>query len=209
MRRRTAALALLVALLFPSPPGTAGEEGEKWEKDGSKGGVTVYTRPVEGSEIKEIKGIATVDTSTDRVWEHLVTDKTFLKTMPDVVKSKKIEDCGDTCVYYYQVLHHPPIKDRHYVLKIEWQIKEKDGQKSYRRWWRVSKDVAPPASGPLLVEKMDGAWNLTPKEGGKKTLIVYRNHIEMGGKVPVAILNPAAVSNAYGFLKNLKAAFKK
>jgi hypothetical protein len=207
-RTRILSLILAGALLLPVLA-AAGEK--KWEKDGTKAGVTVYKRVVEGSDVREVKGVAVINTSTDKVWDHLVTSKTFVKTMPDIIKSKKIGDCGENCGYWYQVLNHPPIKKRHYVLKVQWTIKEnEDGTKSYRRWWKVTTKVKPPEGGDmLLVKKVSGAWNLVPREGGKKTRITYRNHIEMGGKVPLALVNSGAVSNAYKFLKNLKAVFKK
>jgi hypothetical protein len=205
-RNRVLRVVLVAALLLPA----AAAAGEKWQKDGVKGGVSVYTREVAGSEIKEIKAVAIIDTTTEKVWEHLVTSKTFVATMPDVIKSQKLEDCGENCGYWYQVLKHPPIKDRHYVLKVQWQVNEnEDGTRSYRRWWKVTTDVKPPASGMLLVEKVSGAWNLAPVEGGKKTRITYRNHIEMGGSVPTALVNSGAVSNGYKFLQNLKKVFKK
>lgn len=205
--RKIVPVLVVVALLAPLAV-WAGKG--KWVKDGYKNGVSVYTRSVEGSEIHEIKAVATINTSTDKVWDHLVTSKTFVATMPDVIKSKKLEDCGENCGYWYQVLKHPPIKTRHYVLKVQWKITENDdGTTSYRRWWKVTKAVKPPSGDYLLVEKVSGAWNLKPKDGGKKTVITYKNHIEMGGKVPVALVNSGAVSNGYKFLQNLRKAFKK
>ena len=209
MKTKKIAPVLVLALLLVPLAVTAGKA--KWEKDGYKDGVSVYTRTVEGSEIKEIKAVATIGASTEKVWDHLITSKTFVKVMPDVVVSKKLsEDCGENCGYWYQVLKHPPIKDRHYVLKVQWKITENDdGTKSYRRWWKVTKAVKPPSGDHLLVEKVSGAWNLKPKDGGKKTVITYKNHIEMGGKVPISLVNSGAVANGYKFLKNLRKAFKK
>jgi hypothetical protein len=208
MKTRKIVPVLIVAALLAPLAVWAGKA--KWVKDGYKKGVSVYTRSVEGSEIHEIKAVATINTSTDKVWDHLVTSKTFVATMPDVVKSKKLEDCGENCGYWYQVLKHPPIKTRHYVLKVQWKITENDdGTTSYRRWWKVTKAVKPPSGDYLLVEKVSGAWNLKPKDGGKKTVITYRNHIEMGGKVPVALVNSGAISNGYKFLQNLRKAFAK
>ncbi len=166
---------------------------------------------MEGSEIKEIKAVGTIPAKTDDVWAYLIESKTFLKVMPDVVASKNIGSCGDTCAYYYQKLHHPPLKDRIYVLKIQWEVKEDEkGLKTYKRWWKATKEKSPPDAGEaLLLEKMSGSWNLVPADDGSSTKLTYRNHVEMGGVVPVALVNPAAVSNAYVFMKNLKNAFKK
>lgn len=202
---RAVALAVLLAA------GLAGAEDEKWEKDGTKNGVTVWTRSVAGSEIKEIKAVGTITASTDDVWKHLIESKTFLKVMPDVVASKEVGTCGDNCAYFYQKLHHPPLKDRHYILKINWEIKTDDkGFKTYKRWWKATKEKSPSDPGAaLLLEKMSGSWNLVPADDGKSTKLTYRNHVEMGGVVPIALVNPAAVSNAYVFMKNLKKAFKK
>ena len=123
-------LPVLVIAALLAPLVVAAGKG-KWEKDGYKNGVSVYTRTVDGSEIHEIKAVATINTSTDKVWDHLVTSKTFVKTMPDIVTSKKLEDCGETCGYWYQVLKHPPIKTRHYVLKVQWKITENDDGDNY------------------------------------------------------------------------------
>jgi hypothetical protein len=206
MHRKLHVLLMMAVVLVA----TSAEAGKKWTKDGTKGGVTVYTREVEGSEIHEIKGVGTISATTDEVWEHLITSKTFVKTMPDIIISKKLKDCGETCGYWYQVLHHPPLKDRHYVLKVQWKITEnEDGTRSYRRWWKVTKKVKAPSGKYMLVEKVSGAWNLKPREDGKKTVITYKNHIEMGGKVPIGLVNSGAVTNAYKFIQNLRKAFKK
>lgn len=204
---KTRTILAILALSALAVPATLAAAKAKWEKHGTKKGVTVYTRDVAGSEVHEIKSVAVIGAPTDKVWDHLVTSKTFVKTMPDVIVSKKIKDCGESCGYWYQVLNHPPIKKRHYVLKVQWQIKEnEDGTISYRRWWKVTTAVKPLQGGMLLVKKVSGAWNLVPKDGGQKTRITYRNHIEMGGKVPIALVNSGAVSNAYKFLQNLGAA---
>lgn len=207
--KTTRSLSILLAIALILPIAAAAAE-KKWVKDGTKGGVTVYKRVVEGSEVREVKGVAVIGAPTDKVWEYLITSKTFVKTMPDIIVSKKLKDCGENCGYWYQVLSHPPVKKRHYVLKVQWTVKENDdGTTSYRRWWKVTTAVKPPQGGMLLVKKVSGAWNLVPRDGGSKTRITYKNHIEMGGKVPIALVNSGAVSNAYKFLKNLKkAAFK-
>jgi len=203
MTRKHTALLLAIGIVV-----AAGEVGAaEWKKDGSKGGVTVYTKEVEGSKILQVKGVATIDAPTTDVWDHLVDRKKFLEAMPDVVESKDIGSCGDDCAYYYQKLHHPPLKDRHYVLKVKWKITEdEDGNKTYKRSWNATKAKKPPESGPMLLDKCKGYWKLVPKDGGEKTRITYVNHIEMGGKVPVLLVNNGAVSNAYEFLKNLKKA---
>lgn len=199
--------ATLTALALVFAAGAVQAAG--WEKDGTKGGVTVWTKDVEGSEIHEVKAVGTINRPTTEVFDFLIDSKKFLSVMPDVVKSQKIADCGENCGYYYQRLEHPPIKDRYYVLKVQWKFTEnEDGTTTIKRWWKATnKKKAPNAKG-IKVQNMRGSWHFKPIDGGKKTRFTYRNHVEMGGKIPIFMVNSAAVSNAYKFIKNLKKKLK-
>ncbi len=207
MHEKTILACLAGSALLVSATAMAG--GSKWEKDGSKGGVTVYTRVVEGSEVKEVKAVGTIDKPTTDVFDFLIDSKKFLSVMPDVIKSDKIGECGENCGFWFQKLEHPPITDRFYVLKVQWKFTEnEDGTTTIKRWWKATTEKAAPDKSGLRVEKLTGSWHFKPIENGTKTRFTYQNHVEMGGKIPLMLVNSAAVSNAYKFLQNLKKKLK-
>jgi hypothetical protein len=49
---------------------------------------------------------------------------------------------------------------------------------------------------------MRGRWEFTP-QGDEATRIVYRQHMDAGGRLPAFILNRAAVDNPIGTLSGL------
>jgi hypothetical protein len=200
-RRTTCALAAAVAVLASA----SALAGGGWEKDGTKNGVTVWTREVEGSKIDEIKATAILGSPTVEAYELLVESEQFLSVMPDVVVSKKIGECGECCGYWYQRIEHPPVKDRYYVIKVKWRFTEnEDGTTTIKRWWRTTNAVSAPDTSGIEVERMRGSWHFKPTGGGAKTRFTYRNHLEMGGSIPAFMVNSAAVSNAYKFIARLR-----
>ena len=181
----------------------------KWEFNMEDGGVTIYIRPVKDSGINEIKAVGVVSCTTDQAWKLLTTDETFIEIMPNVVESKTIEECGDTCRYVYQYLKLSSIDDRQQILKVRWSVTEKKGVNQYTRKYEKSDKEPEAKEGVTNVAGIKGSWKLRSVEDGKKTKLIYQNHVELGGSVPDFLVNEAAEDNAMNYIKNLKAACDK
>lgn len=193
--------AIIPVVLVPS---LARDAQAKWVKEGTKKGVTVYSTDVQGSDIKKVKAITTVNATSDEVWAYL--PEALSKSKSSGLTAKHLGKCGDNCEYIYQRIHHPLIKDRAYVLKFTWKVTEKDGLKTYRRCWRMASGKK--AQGGIAPEKVQGSWTFRPVGDGSRTRVVFVSHMDLGHGVPAMLFNPGAIKKAYKMLGGFRKAFK-
>lgn len=198
-----ATLPVLVILILP--PAVHAKDGGKWKKDGTKQGVTVYTKDVEGSGVPRVKAVATVSATTDEIWERF---QSTLKTTKGLKQFKKLGSCGENCELIYQRLGNALIKDRHYVLKMRWTVQENDEGRTYRRIWKKTGKQVPSAAGALPVQSLNGSWTFQPTDTPGKSRIVYVNHMDLGGNVPDGLFASGFVKHGYKLVSKLRDAFK-
>jgi hypothetical protein len=200
MRNPTIIAVALIVLFLPPRVVNA---GKSWTKHGHKSGVTVSTAPVEGSDVPRVRAVVTIDASPDEVWDTITGNTLKMKGLKE---KKHLGSCDDRCDYIYFRMGHPLIKDRQYVVKVRSTVTEKDGLNHYRRTWVRTDDKGAVDSGALTVEAISGSWTLKPIDGGKRTRLVYVNHIDLGGNVPASLFSKGFIGNAYKLLEKIKAA---
>jgi len=156
------------------------------------------------SGILQTRATARLGCSTDKLWELLINDESFLRLMPDMTESRSVKDGGELNEgWWYQRIAKPPISDRDYTLHVEWTIEETALGRKYFRWWSVDESVGPPPKEDVLrLHTNNGSWSFVPVEGGR-TDFEYVNYIELEGSLWKVITNRAARSNAIEFLRNL------
>ena len=178
----------------------------KWELELSEGGVKVWTRSVADSDVRQVKSVVTVKAHPDKMWEGLNTRDKFLKVMPYVIESTDDEDaCGENCKHSFQIIDRPPLKQRAYYLKVTWNREEsEDGQNIiiHHKWTKVKNKPVPDKY--LEVQHVYGRWAFKSSDGGKTTRFTYVSFLDMGGMVPVSMVNSSLKDNASRFAKNVK-----
>ncbi len=199
MRTLSITTSIIIALSISS----IAHAGSKWTKHGTKNGVTVYTQPVEGSDVPRVKAVTTVSGDAEEVWNSLgsMTKKGGFKVF------KKLGPCGENCEYIYQRLGHALMKDRHYVIKMRWSESEEDGLKTFKRSWRKTDERDVIGTGAIPVEKISGSWTFKAVDGGERTRIVYLNHMDLGGNVPDGIFTNGFIKHGYKILAKFRMAF--
>ncbi len=195
--------ACAACLCASAAPGAS----SKWKKHGTKKGVTVYTRSIDGSDVHEVKGVKSIDAAPADVWDFISDAEKLTSITPELVEWKSLGSCGKRCTYVYQRAHHPLIKDRHAVVKMRWKVTGKEGASSYRRWFTLTKDRPLPEADAIPFVRLSGGWTLTPGEDPGTTSVVYLSHTDAGGKVPVPFMNKGLLGRAYGILQQLAEEF--
>lgn len=177
----------------------------KWEKEMTESGITVWTRSIKGSDIKQVKAYTVIKQHPDIIWAGLQESDKFLKVMPNVVAKQDFEKCGENCKLTFQKIHKSPLKDRVYVIKVQWKrTEDENGKIVIHHTYKHVKGHAK-AKGGLEVSNIFGRWGLI-SEDGKKTKFTYVNHVDLGGMVPSSLVNSSLSENAFKFLKQLRAA---
>lgn len=180
MRKLFAILSLLLPTIASAAP--------EWELASDDDGVQVYSRAIEGSDVKEMKAYGTIDAPPERVLALLADVEVYEETMPYTEESKLLKRDGND-IYFYTRLDTPLVAKRDYALKITIS-KQADG--SLKSQWWPANHLAPKAiEGVVRVGVNEGYWLLTPAEGGAKTKAVYFVKTDPGGAIPSWIVNKA------------------
>jgi hypothetical protein len=175
----------------------------KWKKELSKENITVWTRSVEGSDIREARGQTIINLEPRKLFLAMEDRDKFSKVVTDIVEWKDLGSCGENCTYVYEKMHHPPLKDRVYVIKVQWEEEETSKGVKIRQWWEKAKDKKPPGEGVEMVE-LYGSYLFEPAGGGKKTKFTYTYFVDPGGVAIAFFVNKSLAGSTFNILKALR-----
>lgn len=201
----SAAKALIAAVLFvvaaSLPAGSARAGAAEWVQERSERGITVFTRAVEGSSIREFRGEGLVRVPVDEILALLRTPSRFKDWFPDTSESKGLPAQGEDS-YQYSVMDIPwPISDRDNVLRTRLRTDPDTGRVDIEI--DAAPDAYPEQSGRLRVRKAHGSWVLDPRGPGE-TFVRFQMHLEPGGGLPDWMVNARTVGTPFDALINLR-----
>ena len=174
---------------------------EEWSLDKQKNGIDIYTRPVEGSGIKEFKAVAEVDVNVEKILELLRDSSRFKTWFPNTPESKLLARDGDVA-YQYSVMRTPwPMDDRDNILRSVTKRDESTGVVFIEL--TGAPDYYPVQKGRVRVQKAHGTWKLEPR-GPDKTHVTFTMHLEPGGGIPQWLINTRIVATPFEALTNLR-----
>jgi ribosome-associated toxin RatA of RatAB toxin-antitoxin module len=186
-----------------SPTVSPSAKAPPWTEVQDEEGIKVWTRPVPGSHIREVKAHAIVEAKMDRVW-HVVSDLPhFHEYMPYIIQSRQLkQESEDTTVEYHQ-LDPPFVSKRDYILRVKADRKRKGGP--WTRTWTVAPNQGPaPHKGFVRLQIVDGSWTLKPL-GPNRTDLTYRVYTDPGGSIPTWLANRANTTAVPNLLKAVQA----
>ena len=174
-----------------------------WELKKDQDGIKIFNRRIEGSKLKEFKGIMEVNASVNEVVHLLMDvnkqDQFIYKAKKGSVETLK-KDGND--VYTYMVIETPwPASDRDVVTLYHVNPPQKDGTVIIDV--KAVNGMKPLQNKIVRVEKMKGYWKITPV-GSNKVQITHQAYSSPGGKVPDALANSASVNAPFDMLTDLR-----
>lgn len=172
------------------------------EKDDAKTGIKVYTRVVEGSPLKEFKGVAKVDSSLMGIVA-LIDDR---QVGPEWIQDNKlletVEKPSATEVVSYMVTAAPwPVKDRDATVysKMTQDLESKEIHIALQ----AVTDKRPEVKGRVRITELKGFWHLKPIDANS-TVVTYQVHANPAGSLPEWLINSLVVNMPYHTLKNMQ-----
>jgi hypothetical protein len=179
-----------------------------WQKEFSKNGIDVYTRPIPGTSIKEFKGTGVIDGSIEEVNAILDNIPGLKNWMPDCLVSKVIEKKGSGHLIIYQVIKTPwPLEHRDFAFETVITVSR---EKITRTVKAVSHPSVPKVDKYVRITDMTGEWILKRHgEAGDKTYAEYRIKSDPGGNIPASIANSTSKKLPYETILGLRKQLKK
>jgi hypothetical protein len=208
----TASVAIFFFVVIGADPAP---KQSPWEEAAKADGITIYSRDVPGSEVREMKAIGTIDAKPQEVWKAIRDYPSYTKTMPYTAEGKILgQEDGDKVIYFYSRIDLPLVDNRDYVIKLTDDSDWNDGAGYLKVTWtkldppKGDRYFVEPKNGVVRVPVNDGYWKLEPRDNGNKTWATYYIHTDPGGAVPKWIANKAnstAVPNVFAAIKKVVA----
>lgn len=204
MSGRPSALAVVTVSVSASmlAGGEVQADSDSWTDVLVKDGVQVSSRKRAGSSLKEMRGIGDIDAPPERVLAVLDDIERYPEFMPPTKVARLMQREG-AHAYYYMEIAPPVVANRDYCIRVGMERSESGRLRSY--WFVDNTECVPERRGVVRVQSNDGEWLLEPIDGGRRTHVTYRCHIEVGGAVPAWMVNRVSASE----LPNIFAAVKK
>lgn len=192
--------ALLSTLTLASGRVEAEDVEAVWQPLFERSGVAVSARPRPGSEVRELRGIGIVDAPAERVFSVLADIERYPSFMPPTVAARQVHREGDSA-WFYMEIDPPVIARRDYCIRVDL---ERAANGLLRSRFGPGDDHCPPPRPRIVrVHVVSGEWLLRALDP-THTEVSYRVHIEVGGSLPIWMVNRASageVPKIFGALR--------
>jgi len=178
------------------------EEEAKWVLAKDTQGVKVYTRKVDGIDLKAFKGVTTMKTSLTSLVALVKDTNAAPDWLGNCSKSEVLNEMSTTEIYTYALSKAPwPVKDRDSITHnlifqdkatLAVTIKQTGKPKYIKEKENITR-----------VKRLEGFWQFTPKTDGYVE-IVYQNLSDPGGAIPVWLINSSIVSQPFETLLKMR-----
>src|SRR2546430_464233 len=186
MKMRCALITILLPGIAWSLFGA--EPTKDWALVKQTNGVAIYSRPHEGSNLKEFKAIGEIDVPTETVHKVIDDVEAYTSFMPYTAECRVIERNRDS-ILTYQRVSPKIVSDRDYTLRIEKKSWPVENGLAYLNRWEPANEHGPAAKpGVFRVTVCEGSWLLEPAGEGK-TRATYSVFTDSG------IVGPAFIAN--------------
>ena len=176
---------------------------EDWKLEKNEKGITVYTRKMPDSKLKEYKGAVLYKTSVDKlvkVFKNEVNHDKFLYKAK-VGSVKMVKKITDNDFFTYMVISIAFVTDRDAIT--HYTIGAPDAKGAVTINIEGAADLLPKKEGFVRVPKMKGYWRFEPQTGGN-VKVTHQAYSSPGGNVSDGMANTAAVDAPFSMLTKLK-----
>jgi len=175
--------------------------------DKDKNGIKVYTRKIEGSSLKEFKGVTSIKTSLTSLVALMDDTDALTKWLHNCSAAKLVQSMNYYERITYTVINAPwPVSDRDTVSYSK--IVQDPKSKVITIYLKGMADKYPKQSGKVRVPAMKDFWQFIPSKSGYVT-VIYQLHSDPGGSIPDAIANSTATDIPYHTLLNMHKIIKQ
>jgi hypothetical protein len=174
-----------------------------WELKKKSSGIEIYTRPFEGSDFDEFKGVTVIqDVTLNEVLKVILDVKNYDSLFPDCLNPRILKQEGKWYdIHYIQTKGPFPVKDRDSIFE-QVTVIDQEG-KHARVILKPLPDYIAEMDDMVRIRHGSGFWDLK-EDDSKNVTVTYQFHGEPGGYIPSWLANRFVVSHPYETLLNLK-----
>ena len=190
---------LVIMMMMPAGFCFGQDNNEQWNLEKEKEGIAVYTRKIEGYQIKETKVEATVGIPISRLYQTLLDFDKQKEWMVNFSESELLyTDDSTEYVYYIRIDAPWPITDRDLVIKGVLEYSSDSlivfGNSKTEGYKEEQKRC-------IRIPMMMGEWRFI-KIDESTTKVINKAHGDPGGMIPSWIVNMKMVSDPMKSMKN-------
>ncbi len=179
----------------------AGANEPEWTLEREAEGITVETRPVPDSGVREFRGVTEVAAPTEEILALLRDSDRFSAWFPNTPESRLLAR-EDGVSYRYSVMATPwPISERDNVLRSS--LHSDPATSIVQIDLEAAPEYYAEQSGRVRVRRARGSWTLEPL-AERRTRVTFRMHLEPGGDIPEWMVNTRVVETPFEALTNLR-----
>ncbi len=199
---------ILLCLFFTVQGLSAGPLEEGWKNAKQGEGISVYTRPIPGTDFKEFMGVTDVDAPMEVLLELFRDTPSFPQWFGFCRDIRLLKDVSGSHKLIYFILATPwPVKDRDIVIDVRFDV-HKDEGKATITMNALKNELVPVQSKYVRMTHLIGKCTLTRKDADT-THVVYMVNSDPGGNIPVSVNNMLAKDQPFLTLKGMKEMGKK
>ncbi len=200
-----ALITLLIASLFLTFAGTAASAAENdWKPSKEKNGIQTFTRKVEGSKYRAVKGSTVLAIPVAKLVA-VINDAEACPEWADMCKTSSVyEQVSNTEAYVYTLNDLPwPVKDRDVVAHLKWH-KSEDGTVRMHSVATSQSDTQQfeKKGGIVRIETATAHWEFKPLPSGE-TATTFEVHMDPNGQIPGWLLNRLVLNSPFTTFKSL------
>ncbi|NRA24731.1 MAG: START domain-containing protein [Oleispira sp.] len=199
-------ITLLLSTFFTF---TAQAENSSWEleKENEDLHLKVFTREIDGSDLKEFRGEMLVKTEMTTLAALLLDGQSAPKWMHQCEKFELVEQIDPLTAVVYFINGAPwPVDDRDAVISS--RMSQDPETLVVTIEIDALSDRLPEDENYVRIPRMSGFWSFTPVDNGK-ILVRYQVHAEPGGSLPSWLANSVVVDTPYYTMANMVEMLKK
>ncbi len=179
-------------------------EDAQWKPSKNKNEIQTYTRKVEGSKYRAVRGETILDIPVAKLVA-VINDAPACSEWADMCKTSSVyEQISASETYVYTLNDLPwPVKDRDVIAHLNWQRAD-DGTVSMHSTAVSQSDTQQfdKNKGIVRIETASARWEFTPLPDGK-TQTVFEVHMDPNGQIPGWLLNQLVLNSPFTTFKSL------
>lgn len=180
-------------------PAVFAQESE-WELKKDEDGIKVYTRGVEGSNIKEFKSSTIINASSDILYNIILDVENYPKWIEDINYAQKLYYKDNQIGMYYRLSLPWPIKDRDLAM-VSNITRNADSSILFELGGKT--ELMALDNEYIRITNINGLWFIKPLDKNRCE-VRYRFLADPEGSLPAWVVNIFIVDGPFKTMQNLE-----